>query len=83
MADQGSRFTPMTPEQFRVIATLLRSRAHIREVCEKVLLGGESPAVVARAAGLEYHLVTKALIRYRSTHEMLLSAYAGNPSSVA
>ncbi len=40
MAEQGSRYTPMTREQLRVIATLLRSCAHIREVREKVLAGG-------------------------------------------
>jgi len=72
---------PMTKARFALIARLMRSRGKVREASRRVLVEGESQKIVSDELAIEYHLVTKALIRYRKVHSDIAAAYLTDTTS--
>jgi hypothetical protein len=66
----------MTPAQFHLLATLLRSRSVSREACRRVLLLGERQCDVARALNVSPTLIAVSLAKYRRAYEAVLRAFA-------
>ncbi|AJE97271.1 TrfB-related DNA-binding protein [Pandoraea apista] len=67
----------MTPEQFEVIAKLLRSQEHVANAVRRVLVEGCPPSEAAREGGISPQSMSNALSRYRAAHEDIAAAYPG------
>lgn len=65
----------MTPEQFDLVAKLLRSQERIAKAVRLVLLDGVAPSEAAKQEDLSPQSVSNALARYRVTHAELSAAY--------
>lgn len=65
----------MKPEQFHVIAELIRSRDPIRSAAKAVLVDNLSTTAAATANNVSPQSVSNALKRFRSAHDKVMSAY--------
>lgn len=67
----------MTPEQFEVVAHLIRSREPATSAARRVLLDGLSQADAAREFGLGPNNVWNTVNRFRKADEALREVYGG------
>lgn len=68
----------MTPEQFELIAKLIRSREPAKTVARYVLVEGISNAKAAAETGLSAQSVSNTLARFKSADYEIRSAYMPN-----
>ncbi len=67
----------MTPEQFDVLAKLLRSRDPAREAARLVLVEGKTNAEAHAITGVLPQGIGNALARYRAADREIRAAYMG------
>lgn len=69
----------MTPEQFEVVADLIRSQESVRKVMRLVLVEGRSSAEARALTGISPQALCNALNRYQTAHHKILTAYGPVP----
>lgn len=65
----------MTPEQFDVLAGLLRPRAKTRAAARDVLVEGVRVPEAAKAAHIPKNYLYKSVVRFRTAHTKIIAAY--------
>lgn len=65
----------MTPEQFDLVAELLRSRDPVRSAARLVLIDGATTTSAADHAGVSSQSVSNALGRFKVAHEKIEAVY--------
>lgn len=70
----------ITPEQFEVVARLLKTKEPVRTAARMVLLHGEKTTVAAALTGIHQPSVSRAACRIRREHEAIVKAYLCEPS---
>lgn len=72
----------MTPQQFDVIAKLLRSGDSASgRAARMVLLDGIAPSVAAEQCGISRSSVSDAVGRYRDAEALIAGAWSGKPAA--
>lgn len=65
----------MTPEEFDVVAELLRSRDPARAAARLVLIEGATTSVAAAHCGVSSQSVSNAIARFKTADEKISAAY--------
>lgn len=65
----------MTPEQFDLVAELLRSRDPARSAARLVLIDGATTTAAAEHVGVSSQSVSNALARFKLAHEKIEAVY--------
>lgn len=71
-----SALTLMTPEQFEVVADLIRSREPAKSAARMILLESVRVVDAAEATGISAASASNTATRFRAAHAKILSAYA-------
>lgn len=69
------RYAPMTPEQFEVVADLIRSREPAKSAARMILLEGAREVDAAAATGIARSSAHNTATRFRAAHAKILAAY--------